>query len=99
MLDFLTDEERVRLKESDLEIFEKLESSYKTMRENLSKMEAERKSDRVNREQLFNQLEQRFVNLKSESDERERQFAVRIFLKLDFTLTSLQYLYLLLLTH
>ena len=78
MLDLLTDEERERLRESDADVFRKLESCYKTMRENLSKMEAERKSDRVNREQLFNQLEQRFVNLKNESDERERQFTVRI---------------------
>ena len=62
MLDFLTEEERVRLREVDADVYGKLESCYKTMRENLSKMEAERKSDRVNREQLFNQLEQKVTD-------------------------------------
>ena len=73
MEEFLSEEERERLRDvASSETYEKLESLYKTMRENLSRMEAERKSDRVNREQLFNQLEQRFVNLKNESAERER---------------------------
>ena len=71
MDDILSKDELESLRGETSDVFEKLNEAYRTMKEKLNQLNAEKSSDRVNREQLFNQLEQRFVSLREKSEERD----------------------------